>query len=129
MTESLQGKTAVVTGDTSGIGWASVLDFAKHGVNVVASGRREERGAEPVAEAQGLPGKVIFVRADVTVETDIENQMATAVSEFGSLDFAFNNAGGEVDGGDSKWGGVSMRFPMILGTITLTRSSRASGGA
>ena len=94
MNQSLQGKTAVVTGATSGIGRATVLDFAKHGVNVVASGRRENRGAELVTEAQGLAGRVIFVRADITVEEDIETQMTTAVSEFGRIDYAFNNAGG-----------------------------------
>ena len=69
-------------------------DFTTHGVNVVASGRREERGAELVQETQGLSGKVVFVRADVTVAEDVENLMKSTVSEFGRIDFAFNNAGG-----------------------------------
>ena len=42
MTQPMQNKTAVVTGATSGIGRACVVDFAKNGVNVVASGRRED---------------------------------------------------------------------------------------
>ena len=92
MTQSMQNKTAVVTGATSGIGRASVVDFATHGVNVVASGRREDRGAELVEETQGLPGSVIFVRADVTVAEDVENLMSSAVSEFGRIDYAFNIA-------------------------------------
>jgi NAD(P)-dependent dehydrogenase (short-subunit alcohol dehydrogenase family) len=71
-----------------------VVDFAKNGANVVASGRREDRGAELVEETQGLPGDVIFVRADVTVAKDVENLMSSAVSEFGRIDYAFNNAGG-----------------------------------
>ena len=94
MTQSVQAKIAIVTGATSGIGRASVVDFARHGVNVVASGRREDRGAELVEETQGLPGDVIFVRADVTVAEDVENLMSSAVSEFGRIDYAFNNAGG-----------------------------------
>ncbi len=94
MTQSTQIKTAVVTGATSGIGRACVVDFAKHGVNVVACGRREDRGAELVEETQGLPGDVIFVRADVTIAKDVENLMAATVSEFGRIDYAFNNAGG-----------------------------------
>lgn len=94
MTQSMENKVAVVTGATSGIGRASVVDFAKHGVNVVASGRREDRGKELVDESQGLPGNVIFVRADVMVAEDVENLMATTVSEFGRIDYAFNNAGG-----------------------------------
>ena len=80
MSLKMEGKVAVVTGATSGIGRASVLDFARHGVNVVASGRREEQGAELVSEARGLPGQVIFLRADVTIAEDVENLMTTAVS-------------------------------------------------
>ena len=94
MSYQMEGKVAVVTGATSGIGRASVLDFATHGVNVVASGRREELGAELLAEAQGLPGEVIFLRADVTIAEDVENLITTAVSEYGHIDYAFNNAGG-----------------------------------
>ena len=94
MTQSMQNKIAVVTGATSGIGRACVVDFAKNGVNVVASGRREDRGAELVEATQGLPGDVIFVRADVTVAADVENLMSSALSEFGRIDYAFNNAGG-----------------------------------
>ena len=90
----MKNKIAVVTGATSGIGRATVVDFATHGVNVVASGRREDRGAELVEETHALPGKVIFVRADVTVAEDVENLMKSAVSEFGRIDYAFNNAGG-----------------------------------
>jgi NAD(P)-dependent dehydrogenase (short-subunit alcohol dehydrogenase family) len=90
----MENNVAVVTGATSGIGRACVVDFAKHGVNVVASGRREDRGAELVEETQGLPGNVIFVRADVTVAEDVENLMSSAVSQFGRIDYAFNNAGG-----------------------------------
>ena len=90
----MKNKNAVVTGATSGIGRATVVDFATHGVNVVASGRREDRGAELVEETRALPGKVIFVRADVTVAEDVENLMKSVVSEFGRIDYAFNNAGG-----------------------------------
>ncbi len=90
----MRGKTAVVTGATSGIGRASVVDFARRGVNVVASGRRQERGAELVAETHGLEGTVVFVQGDITVADDVRNLISTAVSEFGRIDFAFNNAGG-----------------------------------
>ena len=96
MTQSMKNKIAVVTGATSGIGRATVVDFATHGVNVVASGRREDRGAELVEETHALPGDVIFVRADVTVAEDVENLMKGAVSEFGRIDYAFNNAGGRL---------------------------------
>ena len=129
MNQSLQGKTAVVTGATSGIGRATVLDFAEHGVNVVASGRRENRGAELVTEAQGLAGRVIFVRADITVEEDIETQMTTAVSEFGRIDYAFNNAGGLTGADGARFEGRLQNSLTKPGTISLTRSSKASGDA
>ena len=93
MTQSMQNKIAVVTGATSGMGRATVVDFARHGANVVASGRREDRGSELVEETQGLPGDVIFVRADVTVAEDVENLMSSAVSRFERIHYAFNNAG------------------------------------
>jgi NAD(P)-dependent dehydrogenase (short-subunit alcohol dehydrogenase family) len=99
LTDSMQGKTAIVTGATSGIGRASVIDFARHGVNVVASGRRQERGDELVAETQELPGSVIFVKADITVAKDVEAIMSIAVSEFERIDYAFNNAGGLITTG------------------------------
>lgn len=94
MAHSLQGKTVVVTGATSGIGRATVLEFATHGANVVASGRRETLGAELVLETRELPGEVVFVRADVTVANDVENLIEATVGTFGRLDYAFNNAGG-----------------------------------
>lgn len=93
MTFEKQHRTAVVTGATSGIGWATAIEFATHGVNVVAAGRREDRGAALVEATRGLPGEVAFVRADVTVGEDVERLMASAVSTFGRLDYAFNNAG------------------------------------
>ena len=116
MTQSMENNVAVVTGATSGIGRATVVEFAKNGVNVVASGRREDRGAELVEDTQALPGDVVFVRADVTVAEDVENLMSSAVSEFGRIDYAFNNAGGGLKAGrlheysDEEWDHYSDTF-------------------
>ena len=88
-----EGKVALVTGATSGIGKATAIEFAKAGANVVATGRRAERGKELEAEASGLAGAIVFVEADVMVADDVKRMVGTAVDRFGGLDFAFNNAG------------------------------------
>ena len=74
MTHSMENHIAVVTGATSGIGRTCVVDFARNSVIVVASGRRDVRGTEPVEETRGLPGDVIFVRADVTVAVSLKTE-------------------------------------------------------
>ena len=94
MSTDFSGKVALVTGATSGMGWATALKFAGQGANVVATGRRPEKGAELVERASDLPGTVRFARADVTNPDDVRATVATAVEEFGGLDYAFNNAGG-----------------------------------
>ena len=88
------GKVALVTGATSGMGWATALRFAADGANVIATGRRAERGEELVRAASAFPGELHFVQADVTNPTDVEASVAVVTEKFGGLDYAFNNAGG-----------------------------------
>ena len=64
--QGLQGKVAIITGASSGIGRAAVLKFAAEGVKVVAVARREAKLAEVVAEAASLLGEVRPIAADVT---------------------------------------------------------------
>lgn len=92
------GKAALVTGGTSGIGRATVLALVREGADVVFTGRREAEGRRVESEAQGGPGKAIFVQGDVTREEDIEKAVAEAVKLRGTLNFAFNNAGVEIVG-------------------------------
>ena len=88
-----EGKVALITGATSGIGRATAIEFATAGASVVATGRRADRGRELETEASGLAGSILFVEADVTVADDVKRMVDAAVDEFGGLDFAFNNAG------------------------------------
>ncbi|WP_169544505.1 SDR family NAD(P)-dependent oxidoreductase [Sneathiella aquimaris] len=87
----LDGKFALITGGTSGIGLRSVEIFIEEGATVAFSGRREKEGTE-IAERLGEHAH--FIRADVSVEKDVENMIQETVSRFGRIDALFNNAGG-----------------------------------
>jgi NAD(P)-dependent dehydrogenase (short-subunit alcohol dehydrogenase family) len=86
--QRLDGRVAVVTGGGSGIGLASVRRLASEGARVVIADVDESAGAAAADEVDGL-----FVRADVTSETDVEALFAAAQETYGSVDVAFNNAG------------------------------------
>jgi NAD(P)-dependent dehydrogenase (short-subunit alcohol dehydrogenase family) len=88
-----EGRVALVTGGTSGIGRATAVAFAEQGANVIISGRREAEGAETVALVEKAGGAGLFVRAEVNLEEDILALLDATLEQFGRLDFAFNNAG------------------------------------
>src|SRR5262245_30710721 len=91
----LAGKVALITGGNAGIGRATAIEFAKHGANVVISGRREKEGNAVIAEIKALGGEAIFVKTDVSKDGDVKAMIAQTLETFGRLDFAFNNAGVE----------------------------------
>ena len=84
-----------MVGATSGIGCATAMAFAEAGANVVVAGRREHEGAEAVREIEAAGGEATFVRTDVTSEEQVAALMDAAVTTYGGLDRAFNNAGCE----------------------------------
>ena len=89
------GKVALITGGNAGIGRAAALEFAKHGAKVIVSGRSEKEGHDVIAEIKALGGEAIFVKTDVSKESDVKVMIAQTLAAFGRLDFAFNNAGVE----------------------------------
>jgi len=93
MNTSFAEKVVLITGGTSGIGRATAVAFAEQGANVVISGRREAEGGESVSLIQKAGGQGLFVRGDVSEESEIEALVAKTLERFGRLDFAFNNAG------------------------------------
>jgi NAD(P)-dependent dehydrogenase (short-subunit alcohol dehydrogenase family) len=86
----LEGKVAVVTGGTSGIGRRTVEKFVEEGAFVVIAARREEEGKDL---AQALGSQVRFCRTDVSIEEEVDAMIGFAVDHFGRLDCLFNNAG------------------------------------
>eukprot|EP01094_Clydonella_sp_ATCC50884_P015175 TRINITY_DN25754_c0_g1_i1.p1 TRINITY_DN25754_c0_g1~~TRINITY_DN25754_c0_g1_i1.p1 ORF type:complete len:303 (+),score=106.50 TRINITY_DN25754_c0_g1_i1:27-935(+) len=90
---ALQGKNVLVTGATSGIGFSSAMECAAAGANVLACGRREDRGQLLVQEIEKQGGKCVFVRADMSKKEECEMVVEATVREFGAIHGAFNNAG------------------------------------
>jgi NADP-dependent 3-hydroxy acid dehydrogenase YdfG len=93
MAGSLNGKVAVVTGASSGIGEATVRSLAGEGAAVVAGARRKERLDGLVEEVTREGGKAIAVECDVTDEQQAHDLVDRAIEEFGKIDILVNNAG------------------------------------
>jgi NAD(P)-dependent dehydrogenase (short-subunit alcohol dehydrogenase family) len=93
MASGMEGKIALVTGATSGIGYATAELFASRGASVVLSGRNEAAGEEAAAKARQTGGDAIFIRADVADPNDVQRLVEATLEQYGGLDYAFNNAG------------------------------------
>ena len=89
----LQGKVALITGASQGLGKALALSFAAQGASVVINSRREE-GVRPVArEIEAKGGKALALAADVSEAADVERLVGATVERFGRVDVLVNNAG------------------------------------
>ncbi len=118
----LEGKVAIVTGSTAGIGKTTAILFAQEGAKVVISGRRADKGNEVVEEIKANGGEAIFVATDMAKEEDIDNLVQKTVEAFGKIDIVFNNAGiafysGLLDFDMAKWDEVfrlNLRGPVYL---------------
>jgi NAD(P)-dependent dehydrogenase (short-subunit alcohol dehydrogenase family) len=89
----LDGKVAMITGGTTGIGRDTAILFAKSGAKVVVSGRRESEGNETINLVRAAGGDGLFVKSDVCKSADVQSLIQKTVEKFGRLDLAFNNAG------------------------------------
>lgn len=89
----LSGKVAVITGASSGIGYATARLFIEEGASVVVAARRQEALDKLVSEARPLKGRAIALAGDVQSEVFARKLVEQAISSFGGLDIAFNNAG------------------------------------
>jgi NAD(P)-dependent dehydrogenase (short-subunit alcohol dehydrogenase family) len=98
MSTVLQGKIALITGGSTGIGRDAAVLFAGAGAKVVITGRREVEGKETLGMVRAAGGDGLFVQGDVAKNTDVQAMVRKTVEKFGRLDVAFNNAGVE-----GKW--------------------------
>lgn len=90
----LQGKNALVTGGSRGIGKSIALELAKQGANVAINfTSNEEKALEVVKEIKEYGVKAISIKGNVTESTDVENMISTFNENFDTLDILVNNAG------------------------------------
>ncbi|MBQ3444478.1 MAG: SDR family oxidoreductase [Selenomonadaceae bacterium] len=89
----LVGKTAIVTGASSGIGRSTAYKLAQEGANVVVTARREERLKEVVAECSRLGGKAVYFVGDAALEETAIACVNMAIENFGKVDIMINNVG------------------------------------
>lgn len=128
-------KIILITGATSGIGWATALVLAELGHKVAAVGRRMERLEELVAESEGMFGEILPLQADVTDALAIRGAAAEALAHFNRLDVLIANAGVGHRGKlvDSDWADIETTLSTnIDGVIHSIRACvpmmRAGGG-
>lgn len=93
MAGRVDGKVALVTGGSSGIGRATALLFAKEGAKVVVADVTVPGGEETVQMIKAAGGDAIFVKADMAKAAEVEAMVQKAVATYGRLDCAHNNAG------------------------------------
>ncbi len=93
MNKPFEGKTALITGASFGIGQATAIAFAKHGANVVVADWIEDKDQETIKQISACGGTGIFVKCDVSKTDQVSALIEKAIARFGGLDFAFNNAG------------------------------------
>jgi NAD(P)-dependent dehydrogenase (short-subunit alcohol dehydrogenase family) len=114
MSLSFSGQVALVTGGAAGIGRATALAFANEGIKVVVSDV-DVAGGEGTAELiRAAGGQATFVRCDVTRDAEVKALMDATVATYGRLDYAFNNAGIEIEKGKLADGSES-EFDAIMG--------------
>jgi len=108
----MNGRVALITGASSGIGRATAEAFAAKGAWVVVAARRQDELASLVTDIETRGGKATAIKTDVSAKKDVERMVAHAIEMYGRLDYAVNNAGiegqlaGITDLTEEDWGNV-----------------------
>ena len=114
MSMTFSGQVALVTGAANGIGRATALAFAEEGLKVVVADLDVTGGEGTVALIREVGGEAVFVRCNVTLEEDVKKLMQQVLNSYGRLDYAFNNAGIEIEQGKLADGTLD-EFDAIMG--------------
>lgn len=114
MSMTFSGKVALVTGGAAGIGRATAQAFAAEGLQVVVSDVDVAGGEGTVQAIRAAGGEAVFVRCDVTRDAEVQALMEQVFATYGRLDYAFNNAGIEIEKGKLADGDEAV-FDAIMG--------------
>lgn len=95
--QNFKDKVAIITGAGAGIGKATAIAFAKNGAKVVIADINQKDGHDVVREITEAGGTAMFLPCDVTNNQQVMSLVDTTISVYGKLDFAFNNAGIEIE--------------------------------
>lgn len=114
MSTTFSGKVVLVTGGAAGIGRATAQAFAAEGLQVVVSDLDVAGGEATVQLIRDAGGEATFVRCDVASEADVKVLMERTLESYGRLDYAFNNAGIEIEKGKLAEGSEA-EFDAIMG--------------
>ncbi len=98
MTHKFEGRVALVTGGSSGIGRGTALAFAREGARVVVADVNDKGGAETVCMIKEIGGEGVFIKTNVSQANEVEELIKRTVEAYNRLDFAFNNAGVAIGG-------------------------------
>ncbi|MNF79926.1 SDR family oxidoreductase [Pseudomonas alkylphenolica] len=114
MSMTFSGQVALVTGGAAGIGRATALAFATEGLKVVVADLDAAGGQGTVDLIRAAGGEALFVTCNVTREADVQQLLACTIEAYGRLDYAFNNAGIEIEQGRLAEGSEA-EFDAIMG--------------
>ena len=114
MSMSFSGQVALVTGAANGIGRATAQAFASAGLKVVVSDVDVAGGEQTVELIRQAGGEALFVRCDVSRDAEVQALMTSVIEAYGRLDYAFNNAGIEIEKGRLNEGSEA-EFDAIMG--------------
>ncbi|WP_208919948.1 SDR family NAD(P)-dependent oxidoreductase [Paenibacillus uliginis] len=93
MYEDLRGKVVFITGAGSGIGRSTALSFARQCASIFVVDLYETEGKRTIEECESLGGKGAFIKADVSIGSEVEEAVSTCLRTFQRIDIGVNNAG------------------------------------